>query len=94
MKLANEVLKSVRLTEKASGLSANLNKYTFEVATGAGKASVANAVAKTFSVKVSAVNIINVKPQPKRAMRGAPGYTSPFKKAIVTLKEGEKIELA
>lgn len=94
MKFANEVLKSMLLTEKASGLSANLNKYTFEVDKGATKAAVANAVAKTFNVKVHAVNVANVKPRPKRSMRGGLAYSQAFKKAVVTLKEGEKIEMA
>lgn len=94
MKFANEVLKTMLLTEKASNLSANLNKYTFEVERTASKAAIANAVAKTFNVKVHSVNVSHVKPRPRRAMRGAPGYTSPFKKAVVTLKGGEKIEMA
>lgn len=94
MKFANEVLRTMLLTEKASNLSANLNKYTFEVDRGATKAAVKTAVAKTFNVKVHSVNIQNVKPRPKRSMRGVPGYTSPSKKAVVTLKEGEKIEMA
>lgn len=94
MKSPHAVIRTMLLTEKASGLSANLNKYTFEVERTATKAAVATAVSKTFNVKVHGVNILNVKPRPKRAMRGAPGYSSPFKKAIVTLKEGEKIEIA
>lgn len=94
MNLAHSILKSMFLTEKAAALSANLNKYTFEVDSAATKAAVANAVAKTFNVKVAGVNIINVKPRPKRNLRGRPGYSSPFKKAVVTLREGEKIEMA
>jgi large subunit ribosomal protein L23 len=94
MKPANDILKSMLLTEKASGLSANLNKYTFEIGRGANKASVANAVAKTFNVKVHSVNVVNVKPRPKRSVRGGKAYSQAFKKAIVTLREGEKIEMA
>ena len=94
MKLANDVLKSMLLTEKASALSANLNKYSFEVSKTASKAAIANAVSKAFNVKVHAVNVSNVKPRPKRSTRGGPAFKPAFKKAVVTLKEGEKIEMA
>jgi large subunit ribosomal protein L23 len=94
MNLSHTVLKTVLLTEKASAQSAHLNKYTFEVAKDATKSAVATAVAKTFKVKVRGVNVINVKPRPKRTMRGGAGYSSPYKKAIVTLQEGDKIEMA
>lgn len=92
---ASKVLKEFRVTEKATELSANLNQYTFEVATGANKHTVAAAIEQVFDVKVARVNIINKKARIKqdRFRRGRPGRKSGFKKAVVTLKEGDSIEL-
>ena len=95
MLVADKILLEYRVTEKAANLSANNNQYTFEVAKDANRIQVAQAVAKTFNVEVAKVNILNVKPKVKadRSRRGKTGIKSGFKKAIVTLKEGEKIEL-
>lgn len=94
MKPAHTVLRQMLLTEKAGALSANLNQYTFEVEPTATKHHIADAVSATYNVTVRRVNVVNVKPRPSRGMRGVPGYKSPFKKAVVTLKEGDKIEIA
>ncbi len=77
-------------------LSANLNKYVFAVSPKATKSHIKNAVEKTFSVNVLAVNSINVKPKAKRdrARRNKLGFKSGMKKAIVTLKAGDSIDLA
>ena len=95
MLVADKILLEYRVTEKAANLSANNNQYTFEVAKDANRIQVAQAVAKTFDVEVAKVNILNVKPKVKadRSRRGKTGIKGGFKKAIVTLKEGEKIEL-
>ncbi|MDP4609856.1 MAG: 50S ribosomal protein L23 [Opitutales bacterium] len=95
MILADTILKEYRVTEKAAILSANLNQYTFEVAPSANRIEVARAVAKVFNVEVTKVNILNKKPKVKtdRSRRGRPGTKGGHKKAIVTLKEGDKIEL-
>ncbi len=95
MVLSQKVLKGFRVTEKASTLAANVNQYTFRVATDANRTQVAEAVEKTFKVDVVRVNIINTCAKYKRArVRGArPGIGGAFKKAIVTLKEGQKIEM-
>jgi large subunit ribosomal protein L23 len=89
------ILRRYRITEKAAALNANLNQYTFEVATDANRIEVARAVAQHFKTKVARVNIINHPGKRKsgRAMGGHPGRTSRRKVAIVTLKEGLKIEL-
>ena len=58
------------------------------------KQHVRSAVEATFKVGVKRVNIINVKGKPKRDRRGRPTTRSDYKKAIVTLKKGDKIELA
>ena len=56
------ILKEALLTEKATMLSANLNKYVFEVSSTAKKSNIKDAVEKTFSVTVLSVNSLNVKP--------------------------------
>ncbi len=86
-------LKLVRLTEKANKLSSELGQYTFEVATAATKHAIAEAVETTFKVTVRRVNTMNCAGKNKRGRAGRPGMTSEFKKAIVTLKAGDKIEL-
>ena len=68
------------------------NKYTFEVHKDANKIEVAKAIEAIFDVKVTKVNTLNVKPKPKR-MRYQEGKTRSWKKAIVTLKEGDTIEV-
>ncbi len=90
---ADKVLKLVRLTEKANKLSSAYGQYTFEVYPEATKHHVRDAVEKTFKVSVTRVNIINVGGKPKRSRAGRPIVQSDYKKAIVTLKQGDKIEL-
>ena len=68
------------------------NKYTFEVAKQAPKEEIAAAVEKLFGVHVLKVNTINVKPKTKR-VRYVAGQTRYWKKAIVTVAEGDSIEL-
>jgi large subunit ribosomal protein L23 len=95
MIIADKILREYRVTEKAADLAANLNQYTFEVAPEANRKEVARAVAKLFNVEVTKVNILNKKPKLKvdRMRRGRPGTKGGHKKAIVTLKEGDAIEL-
>ena len=66
--------------------------YTFEVAKDANKIEIAQAIEAIFKVKVTKVNTLNVKAKPKR-MRYRVGYTRTWKKAMVTLAEGDKIEI-
>ena len=68
------------------------NKYTFEVARTAPKEEIAAAVEKLFGVHVVKVNTLWVKTKPKR-LRYAMGKTRTWKKAIVTIKDGETIEI-
>ncbi|GJM54815.1 MULTISPECIES: 50S ribosomal protein L23 [Coriobacteriales] len=68
------------------------NKYTFEVAGDAAKQEIASAVEQIFNVKVVKVNTMWVKPKNKR-VRYAQGKTRRWKKAIVTLAEGDTIEI-
>lgn len=66
-----------------------MRKYTFEVAKDANKSEIAKAVEELFGVKVEKVNTLNVYGK-KRRMGRCEGKTPDWKKAIVTLKEGEK----
>lgn len=89
------IIKQYRVTEKATDQMANENKYTFEVYKTVNRTQVAAAISKLYGVEVERVNIINRagKAKRNRVSRGAPGRTAAIKKAIVTLKEGSKIEL-
>jgi large subunit ribosomal protein L23 len=95
MIIANNILREFRVTEKAANLAANLNQYTFEVDPRANRKEVARAVEQVFNVSVTNVNILNKKPKAKtdRSRGGRPGTKGGHKKAIVSLKEGDKIEL-
>jgi len=90
---AYKVLKLVRLTEKATKASSELGQYTFEIYPSATKGAVRQAVEQTFKVTVTRVNIQNYSGKNKRSRSGQPSMTSDYKKAIVTLKAGDKIEL-
>lgn len=68
------------------------NVYTFEVAKSANKIEIAQAVEKIFGVTVVKVNTLNVKPKLKR-LRYKQGLTRTWKKAMVTLAEGDTIEI-
>ena len=86
-----EVIIRPVITEHSYDMMA-ANCYTFEVAKDANKIEIAQAVEAIFNVKVVKVNTLNVKAKPKR-MRYQQGFTRTWKKAMVTLKEGDKIEI-
>lgn len=90
---ADKVLKLVRLSEKSNRLSSELGQYTFEVFKDANKHQIAEAVEQTFKVTVRRVNVQNYRGKNKRTRSGRPTVGPDFKKAIVTLKAGDKIEL-
>jgi len=90
---ADHVLKSVRLTEKANKHSSELGQYTFEVFPDATKHAIALAVEQSFKVTVRRVNVMNYRGKNKRGRNGRPSTTPDYKKAVVTLKAGDKIEL-
>ena len=95
MIIASNILRELRVTEKTASLSANLNQHTFEIAPDANRREVAQAVEAVFNVTVTKVNILIKKPKTKRSRfrRGLPGTKGGHKKAVVSLKEGDKIEL-
>jgi large subunit ribosomal protein L23 len=88
-----DVLVRPIVSEKTNGMISDHNQYVFEVAPNANKRQIKEAVEVIFEKKVVAVNTMIV--PAKRGMRGRRAYIrSPqWKKAIVTLAEGEKIDL-
>lgn len=88
---AREIIIRPIITERSFDMQ-EYNRYTFEVAKNANKIEVAKAIEQLFDVKVVKVNTLMVKPKPKR-VRYQLGYTRTWKKAVVTLKEGDTIEL-
>ncbi len=79
------------LSEKATALREQ-NKYTFIVQPSATKTQIKEAVRKLFNVKVLDCTTVNVQGKIKR-LRGKPGRTASFKKAIVKLEKGETIKV-
>jgi len=86
-----EVLRRPLITEKNTALQA-LGKYAFEVAEEANKHQIKQAVEKAFKVKVTAVNVMRVHGKTRRVGRRQVSTPS-WKKAMVTLKTGDKITL-
>ncbi|PIT93182.1 MAG: 50S ribosomal protein L23 [Candidatus Harrisonbacteria bacterium CG10_big_fil_rev_8_21_14_0_10_38_8] len=85
------LIKNPIITEKATSLTA-FNKYAFEVVGTANKSEVKKAIEKAYGVKVIKVHVVNVKSKKRRLGRTV-GVKSGYKKAIVTLKEGEKLDI-
>ena len=88
----HEIIETASLTEKSTLMSEKLNKYVFRVSPRANKTQIKDAVQRLFQKKVIAVNTCNYAGKQKR-VRGPLGRRANWKKAIVTLAEGEKIEL-
>jgi large subunit ribosomal protein L23 len=86
----HSIIKYPSITEKNTMLRTGQNKYVFEVALGASKGDVKEAVHKLFSVDVEAVNTMVVKGKKKRSGRNV-GYRPDRKKAIVKVKAGQEI---
>jgi large subunit ribosomal protein L23 len=90
-----DILRRPIITEKSTYQSSKLNQFAFEVSSDANKAQIKEAVEKLFDVKVERVNVVNV--PAKRGFRGRgrrkvvrrPSY----KKALVTLAEGQSIDV-
>ena len=87
-----DLIRAPLITEKATAASEH-NQVIFRVPLSATKREVKVAVEGLFSVKVDAVNTIRVQGKLKR-VRGRPGQRSDFKKAIVTLAEGSRIDVS
>ena len=88
-----QVIKTIRLSEKATILGEKLNEYVFEVHKDANKVDVKRAIEGLLGKKVSDVRTMNYAGKSKRRGRAIQGLTSSWKKAVVRLKDGEKIDL-
>jgi large subunit ribosomal protein L23 len=88
-----DLIQTVQLTEKASLLSEKQNKYVFRVSPRANKIQIKQAIQRLFGKTVISVNTCNYAGKKKRERRADFGRKAHWKKAIVTLKEGEKIDL-
>ena len=88
-----DIIETASLTEKSSLLSEKQNKYVFRVRPRANKIQIKQAIEKLFQKKVVDVNTSNYAGKKKRERRADFGRKSHWKKAIVTLQEGEKIDL-
>ena len=91
MSINYDVILSPVITEKATKLT-ETNQVVFRVTLDATKPAIAKAVSDLFKVKVKAVNTITVKGKRKQA-RGVRYSRSDYKKAIVTLEEGQQIDI-
>ncbi len=92
----NNILVKPLVTEKMTSLMENQNKYGFIVDHNSNKIEIAKAIEKRFEVEVVAVNTIRYKGKTKTQFtkKGRfSGKTPQFKKAIITLKEGQKLDL-
>lgn len=87
-----DILRRPLVTEKSTSLIGERNQYTFEVAPGANKTEIKRAVEEIFKVKVVAVNTVHLPGKTKRQGRFV-GKTSAIRKAVVTLRPGDRIEV-
>lgn len=85
------LIKQAWITEK-SGSLAPQRKYIFKVNNKANKTEVKKAIESIYGVNIQSVNVINIKGKEKRLGKSI-GKTSNYKKAIITLKEGQKIDI-
>ncbi|MBQ6324194.1 MAG: 50S ribosomal protein L23 [Bacilli bacterium] len=86
-----EIIKAPVITEKSENAKMD-GKYTFKVDPKANKIEIKEAIEKLFNVKVTEIRTLNVKPKKRRVGRYT-GLTNRTKKAIVTLAEGQTIDL-
>ena len=88
---AYRILKSLHVTEKATDLNKN-NQYVFEVFPKANKSEIKNAIEGVFNVEVIGVNIVRI-PAKRRRLGRTLGWKKSYKKAIIRIKEGQKIDI-
>ncbi|MEI7424552.1 MAG: 50S ribosomal protein L23, partial [Candidatus Staskawiczbacteria bacterium] len=90
-KFSYEAVKQPHISEKASYL-AEKDQYTFEVSPNFNKTEIKKSVEGIYGVDVLSVNVITI-PAKKRRLGKTQGWRKSFKKAVVTIKEGQKIEI-
>lgn len=88
-----QIIRTVRLTEKGTRQGDAYNQYTVVADPRANKTQIRHAVQELFKVNVTKINTLNVHGKARRQRTKQAGKTSDWKKAIVTLKEGQKIVL-
>jgi large subunit ribosomal protein L23 len=88
-----DIVKTVRLTEKGTRQGEKFNQYTIVADRRATKPQIRHAVQELFKVKVTKINTLNVRGKFRRQRTSQAGQAPDWKKAIVTLKEGDKIAL-
>lgn len=88
-----DIIKTVRLTEKGTRQGDSFNQYTVVADPRANKTQIRQAVQELFKVKVTKVNTLNVRGKFRRQRTKQAGQAPNWKKAIVTLKDGDKIIL-
>ena len=88
---AYKILQEPHISEKATVLT-DQNKYVFKIFPKANKVETKKAIENLYGVKVKDVNIINVH-RKRRVLRGVEGFKTGYKKAIITLEKGQKIEI-
>ena len=88
----SEIIIAPVITEKSQSLASNGKTYVFKVASSANKIQIKSAIESLFGVKVKSVNTLNTKAKDKRVGRYT-GKTKTYKKAIVTLVDGQAIEM-
>jgi large subunit ribosomal protein L23 len=88
-----EIIRTARLTEKGTRQGAKYNQYTMVTNPRASKPQIKKAVEELFKVKVIRVNTLNVRGKARRQRTAQAGRDENWKKAIVTLKAGDKIVL-
>lgn len=93
MKNYSEIIIRPLLTEKSNLLTESSNKYVFQVSLNANKIEIKKSIELIFGVKVKAVNVIRVKGKAK-VFKGKSGKRSDYKKAIISLPEGQSIDLS
>jgi large subunit ribosomal protein L23 len=96
MSQAHHIILHPVVTEKSSAAYEARKVYTFKVDNGASKPAIRQAVQQMFGVTVTAVRTVNVRAKATRAGglgRGRAGRKSPWKKAFVTLKDGDAIQI-
>ena len=93
MKDPRLIIKRLLVTEKGTRLTEKHNQYQFEVLTSANKVEIKKAIETVFNVHVTKVNTMNKLGKAKRLRTMSYGRTSAWKRAIVTLKKGDKIDL-
>lgn len=94
MKQVEQIVLAPQISEKSSQQTETLNRYFFKVHPSANKMEIKHAVEALFKVTVRKVNTMNLHGKPKRERSMKYGRTAAWKRAVVTLKDGDSIDLA